>query len=393
MNRQQLRNELPDPVRRYFEEVARMNPPDDLMDAAITQVAAEPRVSRFSLTPAFVAVAATAVLAAIVALSVFGLRLGPPIGTDASPSPTVEGTPTPEASPSELPIMTPPPLEGLPSAGSIEARYAIGNAGYPVLAAHGSIWLTNGETGVVSRLDPETGEITAEIQANPDPGSTPYDQNLVADDSFVWATGVDDTLVKIDPATNTVVERIDIGTLVYRMQVHEGDIWITDLDRNNVLRVDAATGEVTFEAPIGGWPGGLAVTDDAVWMTPYQLDQLVQIDPATGAVVERTTVGSFGMAIIAQGDALFITGNQSRPLERYSISEQRVTARYGEDTSVVMLDGTLYSTFEGALFALDPNTLQATAALEIGQGAGIMLPGEGFLWVLQDTDLVKIRPS
>lgn len=393
MNREQLRNELPEPVRRYFEEVARMNPPDDLMDAAIAQVEAQPRVNRFSMLPAFAALAATAVLAAIVAFGVFGVKLGPPIGTDASPSPTGEASPTPEASPSELPIMTPPPLEGLPSAGTIEARYPIGNAGGPALAAHGSIWLSNGETGVVSRLDPDTGEIIAEIQANPDPGSTRYDQSLVADDSFVWATGVDDTLVKIDPATNTVVERIDIGTLVYRMQVHGGDIWITGLDQNNVLRVDATTGEVTFEAPIGGWPGGLAVTDDAVWMTPYQLDDLVQIDPASGAVVERYTVGSFGMAIIPLDDALFITGNQSRPLERYSISEARVTARFGEDTNVALLDGRLYSVYRGTLLTLNPDTLQVTAALEIGQEAGGAIPGEGFLWILDGSDLVKVRPS
>ena len=34
MSREQLRNELPEPVRRYFQEVARMQPPSDLMDAA-----------------------------------------------------------------------------------------------------------------------------------------------------------------------------------------------------------------------------------------------------------------------------------------------------------------------------------------------------------------------
>jgi len=87
MNREQLRNELPEPVRRHFEEVARMNPPDDLMDAAIAQVETEPRVTRFSLLPAFAALAATAVAAAVIAFGFFGLELGLPIGDEPSATP------------------------------------------------------------------------------------------------------------------------------------------------------------------------------------------------------------------------------------------------------------------------------------------------------------------
>ena len=36
--------------------------------------------------------------------------------------------------------------------------------------------------------------------------------------------------MKIDPQTNEIVERIPIETLVYRMVLHDGRIWITDLD-------------------------------------------------------------------------------------------------------------------------------------------------------------------
>jgi glutamine cyclotransferase len=386
MNREQLRNELPEPVRRYFEEVARMEPPVDLLNAAITQVESEPRVNRFSLLPAFVAVAATALIAAVIAFNVFGLKLGPPTGTDTSP--------TPEASATVPPVQTPPPLDGLPSAGAVEGRYAVGNAGAPVLAAHGSIWLTNGGTGVVTRVDPDTGEITAQIDVNPNPETDRYDQNLVADDTFVWATGADQTLVKIDPGTNTVLERIDIGRIVYRMQAHGDAIWATDLDStNSVIRVDTATGEVAFRLPMSDWPGGLAVTNDAVWVTPYQDSRLVRLDPVSGAFVEEFTVDSFGMAIVPDGDALYISGNQGRPLERFSISEGRVTARFGTEIGVVLLDGRLYAIYQSSLITLDPETLQVTAAANIGPGAGNMLPADGFLWVTQGSDLLKIRPA
>lgn len=98
MNREQLRRELPEPVRRYFEEVARMNPPDDLMDAAIAQVESQPRVNRFSLLPAFAAVAAAAVAAAVIAFGFLGFELGPPIGDEPS------ATPQPSASLTDGPL-------------------------------------------------------------------------------------------------------------------------------------------------------------------------------------------------------------------------------------------------------------------------------------------------
>lgn len=72
MNRDQLRNELPEPVRRYFEEVARMEPPNDLMDTAMAEVESNPRVNRFSLLPA---VATLAGAAAVVAAIVIGANL------------------------------------------------------------------------------------------------------------------------------------------------------------------------------------------------------------------------------------------------------------------------------------------------------------------------------
>jgi glutamine cyclotransferase len=394
MNRDQLRQELPEPVRRYFEEVAQMDAPNDLMDKAIAQVESEPRINRFSWLPAFAVVAATALIGAVIAFNVFGSDLfGPPTGGDASP--------TPEASATEVPVQTAPPLAGLPSAGTIEDRYPVpADAGSPALAAHGSIWLTNGETGVVTRVDENSGQVTARIDVNPNPETTRYDQNLIADESFVWATGADQTLVRIDPATNTVVERIDIQRLIYRMQLRGDEIWITDLDSaNSVIRVDTNTGEVTLrQNNLALWPGGLAVTDDAVWMTPYQESRLLRLDPVSGEIVDEFPVESFGMNMVADGDVLYISGNQGRPVERFSIAEGRVTARFGSETFVSLLDGQLYSTLDGSLIALDPDTLQVTAALDVGDGVGGglppgVIPGDGFLWMVQGTDLVKVRPN
>ena len=97
MNRERLRQELPEPVHRYFEEVARMEPPNDLMDSAMAQVESEARVSRFSL-PAFFAISAAAV--ALVAAVLIGANLfggGGLIGGTQTPTPIASASPTPIA--------------------------------------------------------------------------------------------------------------------------------------------------------------------------------------------------------------------------------------------------------------------------------------------------------
>lgn len=66
MNRETLDTELPEPVRRYFEEVAHMEPSTDLMDGVITEIEMQGAVNRFSSVPVFAALAAAGVLIAAV---------------------------------------------------------------------------------------------------------------------------------------------------------------------------------------------------------------------------------------------------------------------------------------------------------------------------------------
>lgn len=71
----QVRGDLPEPVRRYFNEVEHMQPPNDLMDAAVAEIHNAPKPHRFSPIVTFglgAAVAAAGMLALIVFLP--GLR-------------------------------------------------------------------------------------------------------------------------------------------------------------------------------------------------------------------------------------------------------------------------------------------------------------------------------
>jgi len=390
MNTSQLRGDLPEPVRRYFLEVSRMQPPADLLDAAVAEIERSPRVNRFAALPIFGFVAAAAVVIGLLVYTMMTPAL-PDVGDEPTPSAAPDPTP--------VPIATLAPIEGLPSAGSVAATYDVGDAGVPVLYAHGSLWLANSATGTLTRMDPDTGELTGSVEVNPDPEHDRYDLNAVADDRWVWATGLDNRLVKIDPQTNEIVERILIETLVYRMVLHDGQIWITDLDAGgHLIRIDAATSEIVADERYAQWPAALAVTDTDVWMASYQGDSLYRIDPDTARSIEEFQVSDFSMGISVLGDSLYLAGNQERPLERFSIADGAVVARVpemGVATEGDRLFGIRYA--DGAFMELDPETLQPRSATIIEGGeTAIGLFGEGLFYVAQgetNPQIVVVDPS
>ena len=399
MNTSQLRGDLPEPVRRYFLEVAQMQPPADLLDTAVAEIERTPRINRFSALPVFGFVTAAAV---VIGLMVFAfMNPAPPDVGEATPSPSAaasQAAPTATPEPTPLPIATLAPTDGLPSAGTVVATYDVGDAGYPVLSAHGSIWLSNPGTGTLTRMDPVTGELTGSIVVNPDPEATPYDLNAVADDRFVWATGQDNTLVRIDPQTDEIVERIPIETLIYRMVLHDGLIWLTDLNASGrLMAVDTQTSQIVINERYSQWPAALAVTDTDVWMASYQGELLYRIDPATGQQVEVFPTSSFSMALVPFGDALYSTGNQDRPLERFSVTSGTTTVRLAEVGVATGADRLYGFRGDGAFVELDPVTLEPQSVTMIeGGGTGAGLFADGRFYIAQgdpDPQIVVIDPA
>ncbi|HEY8201464.1 MAG TPA: hypothetical protein VII47_08930, partial [Actinomycetota bacterium] len=72
----------------------------------------------------------------------------------------------------------------------------------------------------------------------------------------VWVAGPED-LLRIDPATNRVVKKIDIGGLPTQLGISNGAVWATTFRQGaatldqELVRVDPATDEVTTRIPAG----------------------------------------------------------------------------------------------------------------------------------------------
>ena len=95
----------------------------------------------------------------------------------------------------------------------------------------GSLWTTTGD-GYAVRVDPQTREVVAALRV---PG-TPA-QPAVAPDGTIWVAEKEhNTITRIDPATNTVVDVSRAGRGALAIAVAAGDMWVTSFAGSDVWR-------------------------------------------------------------------------------------------------------------------------------------------------------------
>lgn len=90
------------------------------------------------------------------------------------------------------------------------------------------------DDATVVRIEPETGDVTASIATG---GALATSFGMTATADGIWVRGSDPILVRIDLATNEVVDRIDARGGPGDVAVAFGSIWVTS-ERGEVIRLE-----------------------------------------------------------------------------------------------------------------------------------------------------------
>jgi virginiamycin B lyase len=103
-------------------------------------------------------------------------------------------------------------------------------------AGESGVWTLNQGDGSVTRLDPETGKVAATIPAEVvGPGG-----DITTGGGSVWVRGSGYLLTRIDPETNTLVERYGPASGSGAVIVGFGAVWISAHDVETVWRLPLA---------------------------------------------------------------------------------------------------------------------------------------------------------
>lgn len=249
-----------------------------------------------------------------------------------------------------------------------------------VAVGEGSVWVASRAddgtfSGRVFRLDVETGETVAEIQVPTLPGWVTGGGGLEVAGGSVWVVGGVEAPGGLDSPGGG-----SDGLL---------------------LRIDPATNRVVQEIPLGGFSAGdVAVDKRGVWVTLSTggggtLTELVRVDPVRGEVVARTRLTQeYARDVIAIDGAIWVHEHETGgPLGRESIFT-RVDAEPGRllasvptglyVVSVTIGDGTIWGATSSepdgnVLFKLDPFTGDF-ATVPVGDLDHLIDFGEGGIW-------------
>jgi YVTN family beta-propeller protein len=173
-----------------------------------------------------------------------------------------------------------------PVTGQVAASVPVGSAPAGIAAGAGSIWVTNGADGTVTRVDPHGPHVDQTLIVGSSPAGVAYGAGAV------WvANALDGSVSRIDPRANRVVQTISIGGRPVAVATGAGAVWVADANGDAVVALDPGSGVPRRSVRLEDSPGGVAAGFGALWVTEPLAHKLVRIDPVSGEIQAEIGVG------------------------------------------------------------------------------------------------------
>jgi virginiamycin B lyase len=209
----------------------------------------------------------------------------------------------------------------------------IGGTADWVLVTENAVWVASTKPNDIVRIDPATNKILARVRIPgeacsglafgfdslwvPICGSKPAlvrinatknaisatlpiapagaEGGIAASEDSVWmVTDQHGNLVRVDPSTNNVRERILIPPGSFNPVFSGGIVWITGVESNILTAVDSATGKVLESIPVGSKPRFLTAGGGSIWTLNQGDGTVSRIDEKSRKLVATIQLGTPG---------------------------------------------------------------------------------------------------
>jgi streptogramin lyase len=274
---------------------------------------------------------------------------------------------------------------------------------YGIAADDTAVWIHNGDTGKLVRIDPSSNSLVASIPVGQGPGQ------VAIGTGAVWVASVTSrTVSRIDPQTNQVVATIHVNADGGSVAVSPEAVWVTDLTNSALLRIDPQTNRVVATVPNQLAPSDVSFGAGAVWVSnrgaPH--NGLMRIDPQTATVQSQVDLaGADGLrctAVVALAQTvwtvdLVLGDGSSVVLKRIDPVTGTVKATVAVPNAVPLHfaadDNAVWTWGPEGLYRIDPRSNHIAGTLTETGGAGIAL-GAGSVWFAKnDGTLLRITPT
>ena len=169
-------------------------------------------------------------------------------------------------------------------AGAAEPDLVVEVPGTPLRAtwAYDALWVTSFGAEQLVRLDPATGTISDRVPTGAGP------EGVTAAFGSVWVVAQDaGRLLRVDPRTAIVTDRIEIGVGARLVTAGPRWLYVSHHADGRVLRIDPGTGHVWRSQEVWRGPQGMALEHGRLWVACTAGNRVVVLDAETLDVVDR----------------------------------------------------------------------------------------------------------
>lgn len=250
---------------------------------------------------------------------------------------------------------------------------------FRALPGYGDLWITTGSGGQLLRFDPRSNTLDAEI----DIGAGPVTEVAMSEDA-VWVSAVSD-LVRVDPATNEVEDRMRSDTGFGDVTFGAGALWVIAgaNEEGAVWRIDPKTADVLQKIPLTNpsfW-NELEANDGGIWVTSSPVARsngapfvrLHRIDPSTGDITMEVPLGNGAFGLGPDGRA--------QSFAKLAVAEGSVWVLIEIESLLVRVDPADLGASE---------TLEGVAAGSSDVGSGMAIGAEA-IWVTAPDAVTRVR--
>ncbi|MBA3780188.1 MAG: hypothetical protein H0X16_13010 [Chloroflexi bacterium] len=239
----------------------------------------------------------------------------------------------------------------------------------------------------VGVIDPATNEIVDEIQVGIRPGP------IAVGGGSVWVGNLQDrTLTRIDQRTRSTSRTIPLENRTPTgVAVGAGAVWVAHGQRGQLSRVDPQFNQVTQTIDVassGSQLGAVDVGLGAVWAV-YGDSTVARIDPSAVRSSSSAFAGASPAAVVAAGRFVWVTNSQDATVTRFNPSTFEegpigIPISVGRrPTGIAFGEGAIWvaNTGDDRVTRIDPSTSPSTTPIPVGDGPTAVAVGAGSVWV------------
>lgn len=284
---------------------------------------------------------------------------------------------------------------GRPS--TVTEKVTTGGQPCGVVAAAGSVWVTDAEGARLLRISGGRVLATTKVDATPCELTYRY--------GSLWVATQSGTLDRVDPRTGKVLARIPVGETSYEPLVAFGYVWVTNRNSASVSKVDPARNRVvaTISTPFVN-AGGIVAAAGRLWIGNDSSNDttFLRLDPRTGALT-KLTAGPRPAFVAAAGGSVWTANQGDGTVTRVDERTGKVVATIVAGVSPVNL-----AALPGAhpevwvpddkanlLVRIDATTGTVIERMLAGSGPAVVAPDGADVWVTNfgDGTVWRVHPG